>query len=273
MSKNWKRKIELIVGGRLLSLDEFDIAFMYNFGCDEEPNEIEIEIKNLSRTTINSYIAKDKQFMVNAGYEGDVGNIAKGYVIDTNTGWNGTEKDTNILGLDASEDYLNKYISKSYKEGTMALTILRDICSMSGLAIGEVSLNKNIQYPRGRVVTGKLRDILKSIVEQDCETNLQITNGTILIRNIGQGLATGFILSSETGLIGSPEPITNTDDAIAAEKRPDYSIRCLLNYRIGPMSRIKIKSKELEADAVVISGSHMGSKDGAFETIMEVKLI
>jgi len=273
MSKNWKRKIQVIFDTRAITLDDFDIAFMYSFNVDEEPNEIEVEIKNLSRTTINSYIGKDKQLIVNAGYEGDVGNIAKGYIIDTDTGWNNVDKDTHILGFDASEDYLNKKVMKTYKAGTMALSIVRDICSMSGLAIGEVVLKKNVQYTRGLSVTGRIRDILKEIIVNDCETNLQIKNGTIIIRDIGQGVESGFILSSNTGLIGSPEPITDVDDTIPIEKRPDYSVRCLLNYKIGPMSKIKIKSKVLEANAIVISGKHLGSKDGAFETQMEVKLV
>jgi len=128
-------------------------------------------------------------------------------------------------------------------------------------------------YTRGLSINMKLRDALKSIVVNDCDTNLQIRNGIILIRNIGKGLETGFILNSETGLIGSPEPITDVDDTIPVERKPEYIVRCLLNYKIGPMSKLKIKSKTLEADVVVLSGVHMGSKDGAFETQMEVKLV
>lgn len=273
MSRNWNRKIQVTFDTRTISLDDFDISFVTSFSMDEEPNEFEIEIKNLAQTTINSYIVKDKQCIINAGYQGDVGNIAKGFIIDTDTGWNNVDKDTRIMALDASEDYLNRFISKSYKDGTMGLEIIRDLCSMTGLAIGEITLKNNAQYVRGRSVTGKLRDLLKEIVVDDCMTNLQITNGTILIRNIEQGLVTGFVLSPDTGLIGSPEPITDIDEEVPEEMRPDYKVKCLLNYKIGPMARIKINSKVLQAEAIVINGTHRGSKGGDFITEMEVKLV
>lgn len=273
MSRNWGRKIQVTFGDRSATLDDFDISFLYKFTSGEEPNEIEVEIKNLTQTTINSHIIKDKQLIVNAGYEGDVGNIAKGYIADTDTGWNYTDKDTQVIGFDSSEAYLNKWISKAYKENTLASEIIRDLCSQTGLAIGEISLVRDVQYLRGRSVNGKLRDIIKDVVINDCLTNMQVRNGIILIRNIGQGLETGFVLSAQTGLIGSPEPITNVDDSVPVDRRPEYNVRCLLNYKIGPSSKIKIVSKTLNANAVVINGQHMGSKEGPFETHMEVKLI
>lgn len=275
MSRNWDRVIQVIFDSKIVTSDDFDISFSYSFNVDEEPNEIEVEIKNLSQTTINSYIKEKKQLIVNAGYRGDVGNIAKGYIVDTETGWNGVDKDTLIIGLDASEEYFSKKVRKTYKEKTMASTIIKDLCSMTGLAIGEFSLKKDIQYTRGRTISGKLRDVLKDIVVNDCKTNLQIRNGTIIIRNIEQGLATGFILSPETGLIASPEPISNVedDDNKKKEQKADYKVRCLLNNKIYPMSRIRIDSKVLKADAIVLSGVHVGSNKGNFETIMEVKLV
>ena len=272
MSKNWNRKIQVVLDTRTLSSDDFDISFNYSFTSDNEPNEVEVEIKNLSQSTINTYINKDKQLIINAGYEGDIGNIMKGFIIDVASGWANTDKNTQIMGFDSSDAYLNKFISKAYVPGTTALQIINDLCGMAGLAIGEVSLFNNAQYVRGRSVTGKLQDILTEIVKVDCKTNIQIKAGTIIIRNVEQGVETGFILSGETGLIGSPEPMGDVSD-IPADLRPSYIVRCLLNHKIGPSSRIRIDSKVLKADAVVINGKHMGSMTGAFETYMEVKLI
>ena len=143
---------------------------------------------------------------------------------------------------------------------------------MVGLNIGKISLTKNIQYPRGRSVNGKVRDILRSITEKDCSTNIQIRNGVILIRNIKQGLESSCILSAETGLIGHPKPITDTSDT-PPDKRADYTAQCLLNYKIGAMSKITIDSKHLKGRAVVLKGSHQGSKTGDFITEMEIKML
>lgn len=266
------RFIQVGFDTRSVNSNDFDVEFNSTFNLDEEPNEVEVYIKNLSATTINTYIKKDKRLVVNAGYAGDFGTISSGFIIDVDTGWNGSDKDTAISGFDATQQYLDTFISKSYGKGITALQIIMDLLKITGLTVGEITLVKNIQYANGRVVTGKVRNILKEIVVKDCQTNLQITNGAVFIRAIAQGLETGFILSPETGLIGSPEPMEDVKDE-PEEKRPTHSCRCLLNYRIRPMVRIKIQSKVLKADAVVIRGTHTGSRSGTFETYMEVKVI
>lgn len=272
MATNWIRHIECIVDNKVLNLDGFDIEFVYNFDINEEPNEFEVTLYNLKDDTINTNVVYGKQIIINAGYSNNVGNIAKGFILYADTTWNNETKVTTVYCVDASDTYLDKFIAKTYVENTLAMDIINDLVAQVGLTVGEVALNNNVQYITGRTVTGKLRDILKEIVQGDCQTNLQIINGTIYIRNIGEGLATGFILGADTGLIGSPEPVSSneTDDD---DIQPDYKIKCLLNYMIGAMTRIKINSKYLQADAVVLRGTHTGSKAGDFLTEVEVKLV
>lgn len=272
MSKNWNRKIEVIFGGKLINLEDFEIGFKYTFDTDEEPNEVEITVDNLQKATINANIVKNKQLILNAGYEGDIGNIMKGFIASTKTDFTSETKTTTIFGIDASDTYLDKSIVKSYKKNTKASDIIKDLSKITGLALGEVKLKKDVQYPRGRSVNGKLRTILKDIVTKDCKTNLQIINGTIIIREIGQGLQTGFVLNADTGLIGSPEALTKTDSK-EKDKQADYKIKCFLNYNIAPMTRLKIESETLKATVVVLRGTHSGSRSGDFVTEVEVKLV
>lgn len=273
MSRNWQREIQVTLGTKLFTIPSFDVSFNYKFDVTEEPNELEVEIKNISRSTAAECTKQYNKMIINAGYKNDVGNVAIGCVIDVDSGWNDIENTITVSGIDTSAEYLDRGVYKTYKENTMASEVIRDICSMTGLAIGEMTLKIDAQYTRGRCVTGKLRDVLRDIVVNDCQTNLQTKGGTLLIRDIGQGQQTGFILSRDTGLIGSPEPITKTDDKMPEEQRAEYSLKMLLNYRIGPMSRIRIDSKYLKSDAIVLSGTHIGSNTGAFETQVEVKLI
>lgn len=269
MSRNWDRQIQVVFDTRTCSLNEFDIEFTYSFDTTSEPNEMEVKIYNLLDNTINQYIEKDKTLIVNAGYKGDIGNIAKGYIVETSTEWQSVDKITTITGIDASNDYLYAKISKAYAPGVVASEIINDLVQQTGLAIGEFELQTDIQYPNGRSISGRIRDILKDIVVNDCQTNLQIKNGTIIIRNIEQGFETGFVLSADTGLIDSPESISDTDD----DNDADYIVKSLLNFRIGAATRIRIDSKYLQADAVVLRGTHTGSKSGDFITEMEVKLV
>lgn len=271
-SANWIRYIEVVFDSKSVKLSDFDVEFTHAFNLDEEPNECEIYIKNLSKNTINSYIRKDKRLIINAGYQGNFGTVFNGYIADTDTGWSGTDKDTQIIGFDATEQYLNAFISKTYVPGTLASVIINDVLKGMGLTIGEITLTKDVQYTIGRSINGKRRDVLKDIVVNDCNTNLQIINGAVYIRAIKQGLETGFVLTPQTGLIGSPEPVEDVNNE-EKEKTADYRVTCQLNYRIKPMVRLKIKSSTFTGDCVVISGEHRASKKGDFVTDMEVKVI
>lgn len=274
MAKNWLRRMEIIAGGKAFNSKDFDIDFSVSFNINEEPNDIDASIMNLSNTTINNNLIEKKPLIINAGYESDVGTIFLGYIADSETKWEGQDKKTSIIGLDATDAYMNLYISKSYKEGIFANEIIEDIIRMVGLRIGEFKLNNNVQYNRGRQVIGRARSILSEIVEVDCKTNLQIINGMVVIRSIGVGLQTGFILNKDTGLIGMPEPITGTDDTEKKSKlKANFKAKCLLNYRIAPLSTVQIQSNALNGMFVVVSGRHVGTKTSDYITEMELLML
>lgn len=270
--KNFKRKIEVITGGKIFENDYIDIEFNTSFEYKEDPNEVEVKLFNLSNDTINN-ILPNTPIIVNAGYEGDIGTIFTGYVVTCVTNWDKTNKITTITGFDASDNYLNQYISKSYAPGITAQEIIRDLVRVVGMSIGEINLNDNLQYPNGRSIIGKLRDILKEIVQIDCNTNLQIRDGLILIRDHGEGIQTGVILNKDTGLLERPEtlkPDIGEDEKIQATHR----VTCLLNYRIKTFSALRIETQQLSGNFIVLSGSHSGaSRKGDFKTEMDVLML
>jgi hypothetical protein len=269
MSKNWLRRTEIIVGGKSFNMRDFNISFSVKFDSTETPNTAEISIDNLTASTLAEHFQKGKPCIINAGYDGDVGTLFAGFVTDvSNAKENGT-KTTKILAFDANDLYMKTFISKSYYEGIYALEIIEDLLRQVGLKAGEITLAKNLQYPNGRAVMGKIRDVLKEIVENDCETGLQITNGAMVIRNIGVGIQTGVILTPQTGLISSPERVQTDSVEITA----DFKAKSLLNYKISALSAVRLESEEFSGDLVVLSGSHTGSNTGDFTTETELKII
>lgn len=271
MSKNWGREIEVICGNKKMKIPDLDIRFSVSFTTKEEPNECDIKIQNLSDTTINANIITDYPVIVNAGYSGDIGTLLSGYIVGAHTKWSGVNKETSISGFDASAAYLNNWVSKTYVEGIYASEIIDDLLRQTGLTIGQVELNTDMQYTKGKTIMGKLREVLKSVVEVDSQTPLQILNGTVIIRAIGAGQQTGFILNRNTGLIGSPEPIAQKENS--TEIQPTHKIKCQLNHRITSMSALYVESKTVTGNFVVLSGKHSGSCTGDFVTEMEAKLL
>jgi hypothetical protein len=270
MGKNWIRRAEIIVDGQGFNMSDFDMSFAIKFTPMETPNDAEIEINNLTESTVAAHFQIGRSVIINAGYDGDIGTLFVGFITDvSNTKDDGT-KTTHVLALDATEAYMRRYVSKSYREGVYALEIIQDLLRQTDLTVGEISLAESVQYPRGRMVTGKLRDVLAEIVN-DCGTSLRITNGIIQIRDVGAGVETGVVLSPQTGLIGSPERKYEKDRESGMQ--PDYKAKCLLRHNITALSAVRLESIACNADFVVLSGKHTGSNRDDFQTEMELKLL
>jgi len=255
---NWKRKVQVLTGGMTLE-NPLEIHFRVDFDNKPEPNIAEIKIYNLAQDTI-ARIKKGSGIVLNAGYEGDVGTIFMGDVAKVITDWEGIDKVTRITAGDGAEAWLNTTVSKSFKPGIKGSQVIKDIIGGFGLEVGEIRLTQDVVYKNGKVVHGKLRQALSQIVA-DCKSKMTITNGVILIRPPSAGTETGFLLNSDTGLIGTPGYI-DSDDA-------DYDVECLLNHRLTADSLLRIESRTAFGNFRVVKGNHSGD-DQNWVTQMEV---
>lgn len=259
MSSAWMRRAEILVAGKSITYPPLRIDFRVDFDNKPEPNIGEVKVYNLSDDTI-AQLKKGEPFILNAGYGNNLGTIIAGDIIKAVTEWEGVDKITHIKVGDGVNAWLTTTVSKTYKAGIKASQVIRDIIGGFGLEVGEIRLANDVTYRDGKVVYGKLQQILQQIVN-DCQSKMTITNGVIMIRPPAAGTQTGFLLNSDTGLIGTPGYI-DSDDA-------DFSVECLLNHRITADSLIRIESKTASGDYLVIKGIHSGD-DQRWVTQMEV---
>ncbi|MBU8908498.1 phage protein [Desertibacillus haloalkaliphilus] len=227
------RRVELYIGDIRFTFPEFTIYFRVEYDDSEDLNDAEIKIYNLSDETKNR-IKKGMDVILNAGYEGDVGNIFFGRIEEAKTTKQRTDKITKILAIDASEEWLNNTINKTYKAGIRASQILQDIISVSGLSVGVVQLAKDITYQRGRTINGRIPNVVSQI-SKDCDSKVTITKGLIYIREGEQGDDIRFLFNAQRGLIGTPERFED-DDASG------YEVTSLLNHRVQTDSLINVQS-------------------------------
>nr|WP_072537080.1 hypothetical protein [Anaerococcus mediterraneensis] len=278
----WIRDIEVLAGGkRFESLGEngLTISFDINFSDGKEPDVSEVVIYNLSDDSINQ-IKKDGYCIVNAGYKklGNKGNILSGDIEEVTTTWQGLDKETKIKVTDGGKKWRKAKISKTYKENTKASLIMRDVINIMGYEIVEIKPKKDKVYKLGKTINGFCSDVLKMLVK-DTESKMFVNKNRIVIRDQEKGFETGFVLSPESGLIGSP--ILNKDDTgdkssdVSTDKekkenkkeKKTWEVRSLLNPKIETDSLIMIKSKVLDGKYRVIKGKH--TKD--FETVITVE--
>lgn len=282
---NFGRKIKVTVGKMTFKNDDLEIRFSSPFDDDAKPNQTIIEIYNLSKTTL-SHMKKGDSVSLQAGYSKDIGEIASGKASKILTSKDGVDKITKIYMLegndfsrikvtpktaDPAEKYTkgkNKGKSKkqamkiSFKKNTTGLTIIKRLVDVLGIKLGSpIKLVKNKVYKKGYTVTGLILNNLEEVVH-DCGSVMYHRRGKLIIRPLKEGTDEKFLLSEETGLIGSPEPFD--DDGVKG-----YTIRCLLQHRITTASIIQIKSKTANGKYRVRKGKHIADTDD-FYTEIEV---
>lgn len=278
----WIRDIEVLAGGKKfesLGKNGLDIDLDINFSDGKDPDVSEVTIYNLSDDSINQ-IKKDGYCIVNAGYKhmGNKGNILSGDIEEVATTWQGLDKETKIKVTDGGKKRRKAKISKTYKENTKASFIMRDLINVMGYEIVELKPKKDKVYKLGKTVNGFCSDILKMLVK-DTESKMFVNKNRITIRDQEKGYETGFVLSPETGLIGSPtlnkddtgdkssDVSTDKDKKENKKEKKTWQVTCLLNPKIETDSIIEVKSKVLSGRFRVIKGKH--TKD--FETVITVE--
>lgn len=246
------RQAVVVIGNKIYKSDEIDIEFNVPFSTKKEPNSTEISIYNLSPPSIAS-IKKGTKVSLSAGYNTNIGMLASGEVSDFITTVENVDKKTTMklsTGITAWQD---KKIQKTYAPGTTAKDIFSDLIPSFGVAIGELNPVINPTYSKGKTVSGRLKDIMIKLATET-KSKFYLDKGRAYIRATDKGTETGFLLSGETGLLGTPEKTQISEDG---EKPKDgWSVKCLLNHNIGVDSLITIKSKSINGKFRVVSGTH-----------------
>lgn len=278
----WIRDIDVLAGGKKFqSLGEnaLEIDFDIPFNDKEEPDVSEVNIYNLSEDSINE-IKKQDYCIVNAGYR-ELGNkacVVSGDIEDVTTDWEGLDKVTKIKVSDGGKEWRQAKLNKTYAEGTKASLIMQDLCGVLGYEVVEIKPKEDITYKLGKTIKGYCSDSLKRLVK-DTKSKMYINKKRITIRDEKKGNDIGFLLNSETGLVGNPT--LNKDDSgdktdlrnsekkkkKNKEEKKTWKVICLLNAKIETDSIIKIESKTCNGQFRVVSGKH--TKDFNTELVVE----
>ena len=278
----WIRDIDVLAGGKKFqSLGEnaLEIDFDISFNDKEEPDVSEVTIYNLSEDSINE-IKKQGYCIVNAGYR-EMGNkacVVSGDIEDVTTDWEGLDKVTKIKVSDGGKEWRQAKLNKTYAEGTKASLIMQDLCGVLGYEVVEIKPKADVTYKLGKTIKGYCSDSLKRLVK-DTKSKMYINKKRITIRDEKKGNDIGFLLNSETGLVGNPT--LNKDDSgdktdlrnsekkkkKNKEEKKTWKVICLLNAKIETDSIIKIESKTCNGQFRVVSGKH--TKDFNTELVVE----
>lgn len=242
MTRQWIRQVRLIVGddSKGLDLSDFRIRFRVTQGDIQTPNHADIIVSNLATQTENKIQKEFTKARLEAGYtDGGTEVICAGEIKQKRTGReNPTDTYLSLLVIDGDRAYNFATVNKTLAAGHTfrdQVDVALEAMKPYGITAGYIADLGNAKAPRGRVLFGMARDVLRQ-VGFSTGASWSIQNGKLQVVKNQEALPDGpFVLNSRTGMIGRP---VQTFDGI--------QVRCLLNPKIKPGSKVQIDQKSIE---------------------------
>lgn len=263
------RKTIIKSGGVTINSDELDIDANVPFDDDTEANEAEIIIYNLAKTTIQA-LKWGNTISVEAGYKGDTGVIFEGKIAKVTTKTENVDKVTTIKAIAYIGGSAEVLKDKSYKKGTKASYILRDLLNYIDLPVAVFKVKRDWTYKNAVNVDGEIFSEVRKYAEV-CGISVYVNNGKIYARDIKEGDNINFTVSADTGLIGTPEEF---EEEITAEDYTDvikgYKLKMILQHRMTTAAIINLNTETVKGQFRVRSGQHTINES---ESITEIEVI
>lgn len=287
MSKFFGRKVSLQVGTKLF--ENLRIAFKVRRTLGKNPHPAEIEIYNLSQPSRAAFQEKGVELILAAGYNEAFGQIWSGQLRSVSHVKQGADWITKCEGGDGEKLMRTSRIAQSYKAGTQIATVIRDVAKATGLKPGNLEQQLATLRPRGGLtqyvygtaVSGVASEALYRLLSA-VGLNYSVQDGQLQVLADGASISNGqiFLLSSSSGLVGSPEigeesVQTAPGAAKTAGKKHVLKVKSLLNHQLTPGSQVQIQSANLNGAYRIEKLEHRGDThggDASWITEMECRL-
>lgn len=255
------RKIEIIVGpkgARGKSIGNLDVdAKMTKSSDSSTPNRCELTVYNMSDETRRLLSGPNIGCIVRAGYD-EMVDLFTGDVQYSSSIVSGADSETHIRVIDGFLNWRDRRCSISFRPGTSKTDVLRALINEMGLPYGPV---KNLpgSFTTGFAFHGPVRDGLNLVLGR---TGWSVQDGKLITdptRN------RQFTISSESGMIGSPE--VQRIESKSGKTVTELHVSCLLNGSILVGDTIRLQTRFLTGTSVVKSVTHRLADDWTTDII------
>lgn len=238
----------------------FRIGFKVEKDASSTVNKAEIRIYNLTSTSRG--LAENPKNIIElfAGYGKEPKLLFRGNPSRVISSVGGPDSVTTFEVGDGLKAFQDARVDVSFKKGTPVNDVFQTLTNAMGLAKGEQKEIPPKAFPGGLSLSGPVRDHMNYLTGKlDLEWSIQ--NGAVQILPKGKSTSqAAFLLSSETGLIGSPN-----------KKDKGLEVVSLLQPEINPGRIVEIKSKFVNGQFRVEKVSHEGdTADTAWFTRIEI---
>lgn len=302
------RVVELTIGqegGKGVTITDLRISFSIEKGATKNPNKCTCRIYNMSKATRELVQVVGNVLILKAGYRQDIGaqTIFTGTITRYLTVKEGPDWVTELEMMDGLLEFRDAKVSVSFAPGVQVVDVLRNVAGKFNLPVRTLPENlAPIQYPDGFAFVGRVREAMDKVCEyMGLEWSIQ-NREVQIIQKGGIFKQKAVLLSSDTGMVGSPEQeaktmtdkaavkegITKTQKGVQTTFRLDkdgnkqerlrvlgYRVKSLLQPTLEPGGYVQIKSIGIDGgffriERLVHSG---GNYDSEFQTELTLRFV
>lgn len=245
-----------------------DVSFQVEKSTKREPNKFSATIRNLSPEHRSELESSSRiSISLDAGYQDLISTIFEGDLRDARSKkaakirLDQVDYLTELEGEDGGRSYREATVQRSFGPGTSVAAVLEAAVDALGIGAGNLrELGAAVAledgggtYPEGTVLSGQAHREVDRIV-RSVGLSWSVQNGAMALRRRGQPLeTTAVLLTTRTGLIGSP---TKDNEGV-------ISAVSLLRPDLYPGRRVVLRSRTVEAQTYVDRVRYVGDTAGA----------
>lgn len=242
---------------------ELRVSFKASKTLEKEPNNLDLKVYNGSDDSRAKLVGAGVPVILEAGYEGSMGVIFSGQSRTIDNTHEVADWVTHAQCGDGEQAYQFASMNESFGPGTRVADVIRSAVGKLGVSKGnlEEALSKGLdleQFSHGFVGFGRAGDILDKAIKAAGLT-WSVQQGAVQVLKKGEPLQeSAFILSADTGLLGSP------DHAPPDKKTKRAILKCksFLNPQIKPGSIIRLDTLAVKGDFICQKVDHSGDSHG-----------
>lgn len=231
-------------GSTGFEIDGLHISFSIEKSEKEAQNTGKVTIWNLNKTHLSALNEKDCSVVLKAGYRNRLSVIFSGIVSFVSTTQADGDVQTEIEVVDNLVQIRDTFVSLSYNGTVNWKAIFDDTAAQMGVVVSYSFNAEFTEVANGFSFVGKAIDIISKGCAC-CGLSHSIQNGVLQIKKTNDVMSREvYLLSAETGLIGTPAKVLMAEDQTGGNKSTvGWDVEYLLNGAIQVDDYVRLDSK------------------------------
>ena len=282
-NENFKRKYIMKCGkmnsrgfqiGNVENVDDvtLHVCFSIEKSNAESPNDAKVQIWNLSDNNLKILESNDCIVELRAGYNENLPLLLVGNITSVTTTKENADRLTELTVVDGRVALRDTTVSISLNGKVNAKEVYTTVANAMGMSIVFANDLSFITLPNGFSYVGKAKNAMQKIANC-CGHNWTIQNQVLQVTLPGRPINTkGYLLSSDTGLIGIPKRIVISS---GEQEQIGWEVEYFLNGAIGVNDVVQLKSSVANGyflvHKVTIDGDNMEGDWVCSAQVLEIK--